>query len=136
MSKKDKKWKRNQTIEDKYLYEISQFTKLPVEKVKEVFKYYKLLLLFDISNRPEPKGSINISLPLFSTFRLKPYKDKNGRNYLSIGIDQMVKHDYLKTPLEEAYFDNKKHLLEYLIQNYGNELLLEMDNLLGESKDG
>lgn len=136
MSKIRKKWKRNRGIEEKYLHEISQFTEIPVDKVKEVFKYYRLLLLFDIATRKEPKGSINISLPFFSTFRLKPYKNKDGNDYLSIGIDQMVKHDYLKTPLEEAYFNNKNYLLEYLIDRYGHELLVEMNNILGDDING
>lgn len=134
-NKKSKKFRRNQSIEDKYLYEISQFTDLPVDKIKEVFKYYKLLLLFDVATRPKPKGNITICLPLFSTFRLRPYVKKGGEDYLGISVEQRTKNEYLKTPLEEAYFNDKNYLLEYLLDEYGEDLLSQMQKILEESED-
>lgn len=125
---------RNSTLDSKYYKEIAQFTGLEEEQVKEVFKYYKLLLLFDIANHKKPKENITITLPCFTTLRLKPYYNQDGTQHLGIKLDRLVRKNRLSC-LEEAYFNDKNYLTEYLMQKFSDDMKVQLIKELEDTFD-
>lgn len=113
--------RRNSTLDSQYINNISQLTNLTEEEVESVFTFYKLLLLNDIATCADGGGNITITLPCFTTLRLKPCERKDGTQYLSVGIDRLVKKDRLSC-LEEAYFNHKNYLVEYLSKQFSEKI--------------
>lgn len=104
-------------LEEKFIHNIAQLTGLTISQVKDVFYYYRLLVLHEIAEKPSPKNEIEISLPCFCSLRIKP----KGNNVM-VTIPRFSKDKYVSPLIREAYFNNKNFLLEDLLTQFSKEL--------------
>lgn len=108
-------------LEKKYINNISAITGLSIEKVKEVFDVYRLLLLHEIACTQLPKGSITIPLPCFCSIIISKTTHPGAKNRLQIKLNKYFLRKQ-RNIIEEAYFDNKDLLTESLLQNFSESL--------------
>ena len=127
--------RRNKTIEKRYIYDIAQLTGLSPQQVKNVFKYYILYILHDIAIAEEPKDTIQIYLPCFCSLLIKPNNLKNAKNKLRISIRPETRDNYLKTKLENAYFENEDLLIKLLAEKFTNRVENTLKDRMNKNLD-